>query len=493
MILLALLLLAAPPAPARDAPASDAPASDEAAARDEDEDEEAGWGDGDDSAGFAQAPAPKLKAPPPSRAWWRLSGAWRSDWAAWLARLGDDPWAKGRQGVEATLDLKGAAWRARLQQRVAWDAALFLRRDEIDAESWSTYAFRLIGGEQYVALDGARLSLVFGRQIVAWGEGDLLSPLDVVNPRDDREIGLAEIEDLRLPTLATRLRLTLGASQLEAIALHEAAFNERPPPLGEFSPLPALLAAEGQAALLTRPMRWDDQGGGDGLAQQGGLLRWLYKGAGLDLGLYAGSVLDREGVLAMPPLLEVLQGGAIRLPVDHPRYTLVGLSGATSLGALLIKWEAVGELDRRRNTGGRVGPLYQLGEAETTLYTGALGLTYSGLRDTLITLEGQRGLLIDPPTDLLYPVDREILALRLSHKLLRERLELQGVVTALGVDAEGGWLARLEARYAWLDALKLTLGSIHYAPGDGFSPLMGLDRHDRLYARLRWDFELRDR
>ena len=44
-----------------------------------------------------------------------------------------------------------------------------------------------------------------GRQIVNWGRSDTVRVLDVINPLDNREPGLVDIEDLRLPVTMARV------------------------------------------------------------------------------------------------------------------------------------------------------------------------------------------------------------------------------------------------------------------------------------------------
>ena len=44
-----------------------------------------------------------------------------------------------------------------------------------------------------------------GRQIVNWGRSDTVRVLDVLNPLDNREPGLVDIEDLRRPVMMVRV------------------------------------------------------------------------------------------------------------------------------------------------------------------------------------------------------------------------------------------------------------------------------------------------
>ncbi len=450
--------------------------------------EEEAWGEEEED---EFTPAPQLPAPsplPPARSW-SLTGNLSADWGLWLERLEEQPWAKGRQSLGLNFQSQTPSMRLLLEGRAAWDAAYLYERTRYQKATLETYELRFIGGQQLIAFSLGPLELTLGRQIQAWGEGEMISPLDVVNPRDEREPGLAELEALRLSVLASRLGLFLGDHLLELMIVHESSFGEHPPPLGEFSPLPLLLAENPMgASLLEREMSWKDQQGRFALDQQQLLLRWLYRGPGLDLGLYLASVLDRQGLLKLPEISTILGDEALSLELDHRRYSLMGISGATALGAWIFRGELLLEWDRAWNTGDMEASIPSLEAEEGRLLNGMLGLSYSGLSDTIISLEGSRGLFLKEPEALLYPIDREILALRFSHKMLRERLILSGVGTLLGWDAEGGWMTRLEGGYELAEGLKLELGLIHYDPGEGFGPLAGLTEHDRFFGRFRWDF-----
>lgn len=63
--------------------------------------------------------------------------------------------------------------------------------------------------------------LKFGRQIVAWGQSDFYQLLDQANPRDIREIGLVEAEDIRIPVLSTKISFVKNRWGLDLVLNHE--------------------------------------------------------------------------------------------------------------------------------------------------------------------------------------------------------------------------------------------------------------------------------
>lgn len=486
-------------APVDEAPAADAPAAadDGGGAADD------GWGDDADAVGFGDVPATAIEPPPPPRAA-SFSGFVRHDLGLWVERLdgADQPFAKNRLSLDLAFRWRHDVWRIVAELHGEYDAAYLADRERFDDPTLDTYEARILSGEQYVAVALDAFELTLGRQIVAWGEGEMLSPLDVTSPRDLREPGLADLDDLRLGVLASRIGWFSGGHRVELMAIHESYFGERPPPLGEFSPLRAFVTGNALAGqfLADKTIAYRDAQDRFDPAHTQGFVRWVYKGPGIDAGLYAASALDQQGVVRLPPLMALLDD-PIALELDHDRYWLIGHSGATTVDAWIIRWELAQSLGRAFNTGDPDAevdlPALLAGEpligvAEASLLTGMVGVAWSGIADTTIAVEAQAGVFFDRPDDLLFPADTPTFALRLTRLALRQKLQLSAVATAFGLTAERGWLLRAEAEHAFADGFSAGLGYVHYGTGrDGeFGPFYGLAEHDRVFARLRWDFTL---
>ncbi len=473
--------------------------------------EDDGWGDDGDEFGFEDVADIEVIAPPPLRDW-ALTGFLRSDWGAWIERFDDHPWAKGRQSLDLQFTYKKAGIRVLAAAHGEYDLAYLHDADRFDQGTLDAYQARIIPGEQYVAAPLGPLEVTLGRQIVAWGEADMLGALDVINPRDMREPGLADIDDLRLPLLASRLGAFFGKHRLEAMVTHQSSFGELSPPLGEFGPFGAVLGRSAEMAVLLegRELVLAHEGEGYDPDYWGYFLRWTYQGEGLDLGLYAVNSLDGQGVALPPEGFEMLSGllGALTLDdlriiamsgtlptrfelvLDHPRRWLFGTSGALPSGDWIFKWEAALSLDRAFNTADLTAAVPELAVQSSNLLTGVIGVTYSGVADTTLGLEASQAHLFDDIEGLLFPVDVPSFALRAMHTALRERLRLVAAASVIGLTAEYGWLARIEGTYELADALKATVGYVHYGAGDPdeLGPFSAFTEHDRVFARLRWDF-----
>lgn len=95
------------------------------------------------------------------------------------------------------------------------DADTQLGVERYEAEIWDTYA-----DAYFSALD-----VRFGKQIIAWGTADLISPNDVVNARDLRRGIAVDPDELRIPTLALSARAFTGPLSLQGVWIPVAPQN----------------------------------------------------------------------------------------------------------------------------------------------------------------------------------------------------------------------------------------------------------------------------
>lgn len=500
----------AEPPPGQDEP----PDQDEPEPTDEEADEDWGdedWGGGND-VGFAESDveAPSEDAPTP----WPVTpgGILRTDEALWLERLDDQPWAKARQTVDLWVTYKQDWLRAQAAVHGEIDLVYYIpETDDSDPATLDEYGNQLRPDELWAAAALGPWEITAGRQVVPWGQGLLLSPLDVTNPRDMREPGLADLEDIRLPVTMLRVGYFTGSHRFEVMAVPEAHFGYRATPSGPFGPAKALLGRVTDdffaGYLEQKTYSYEHLQEGWDPANLQGFARWTWKGRGLDLGGYAASVLDRNGNIVLPDipdgstfeglqeLTAFLQEPTMVLGLDHQRYTMLGTSGAAPQGDFLLRWEASTELGRRYDTADLANASQteppEIIARSTNAAIGMVSVGYAGLPRTSIDVEVAQLVFVDGrPKDLLFPVDQPQLALRLNHMALRERLSLDVVGLGVGLDLGYGWLARASATYELRDSLHAKLGVITYRPpsGDVVGPLLGLGEHDRLFAQLRYDF-----
>lgn len=459
---------------------------------------------GADDVGFALSDSsstepqndPSQSAPSP----WTLVVSFRSR-AALRVESSDLPrLANLRQLVEPRLELRDSFASLQLHAvaslRAEADLAYLADSHAYDIATREQYAWQILPGENYLALSIGALELSFGEQIVSLGQGEVLSVLDVINPRDLREPLLTDISDLRLPSLISRAKLSFEHVRAELLIVHEAYFGLLPPPLGEFSPFRKLLLGNPAfaSALATRTLRNRAIPSRDltdlGATQIAGRVAW--SGPSVDLAVLAGSVLDSFGTPSLPAA-EAWSSTDVDLPILHSRYTLLGHSGAYTLGAFVLRWEAAVELGRA----------LALRQAERALQISAqrrdevrvmMGLTYAPSESSTAGLEVVQSYVFANPArrpalqlSPLFPVEATQIALRANHHFFRDRASVSLLMLLTGIAPLNAFVGRIEIGYKPFDSLEVSLGFITYQPTREFGYFYGFERDDRIFLNLRWD------
>ena len=464
----------------------------EAAAEPEDNDFDDGF---DDDFGELEEIGEDIDKPLPVS----LTGTLRSDWGLWTERFDENFFAKGRQNLDLEFSGRFDFFQFKAQLHGEYDFAYLNDRSAWDEPTLDAYEWQALTRDLFVAFSLGPVELTLGRQIVAWGEGDALSPLDVPNARDLREPGLADLDDIRMAALATRVGLFLGDHRLEAMVFHEAEFGLRSPPFGPFGAFGEVIASDPRAATLLggKSFDWAHKQDRFSAEAQQPLGRWIYKGPGVDLGLYGAWILDKQGVILFPDfandpaaLSGFITASHVDLEIDHRPYAVTGTSGAWSVDSWLFKWELGAQINRSFNIGDTAAAVPDVRVTEGTLFDAMLGVTYNGITDLVLGLEFSKSTFLERPDELLFPVDEPMFAFRATWQALSERLKLLFVVSTIGVTADIDVLLRGEVSYNVFDTIVLALGYVSYLPGEDLGFISGFEEHDRLFFKARWDFTL---
>jgi hypothetical protein len=462
--------------------------------------DDVGFGPGDAGLQPSAAGEPELAPAGPSP--WTLSATLRVQSAV---RLESDPpsrLAKLRQVFEPRIEwqsARDAGWqlRAVASARTEADFAVLMHFDAYSAPDAEVYGWQLLPRETYLAIASTSFEVRFGEQIVNLGQSEVLSSLDVVNPRDLREPLLADPAELRMPVLMTRLMGTLGSFRAEALIVHEPYFGLVAPPLGEFSPFRKLLLESPgiNRVLASRTLSTEHIPGRDltdfAATQAHGRIAWT--GPDIDLAIMVSNLLDPLGVPALPPPA-AFDSTEIAFPVLHPRYTLFGHSGALTAGLFVFRWELAYEHDRSIALRTTNDPLLRFSSVKRSGLRGLLGITFVPSSSTNAGLELMQGYIFDNPNrspesprELLFPLEAPQIALRVSQRFLRDRASISALWVRIGAIDLNAWVGRLEVSYAPFDRLELTLGCVTYQPTEQFGFFYGFTRHDRVFADLRWE------
>ncbi|MBW2618502.1 MAG: DUF1302 family protein [Deltaproteobacteria bacterium] len=368
---------------------------------------------------------------------------------------------RARASLEADVRLS-LSWRARASGHAFYDLAYAIRgREDYTDQVLDEY-------EQEVELDEAyiqgsllpQVDIKVGRQIVVWGKSDNLRVTDILNPIDNRRLGLTDIEELRLPVAMTRLDAYLGPWDLCGLVIHEVRFNKTPVYGSDFYPAPTPAP--------------EDKKPGAGIDNQQYALALNGTFSGWDLSLYAASVFDQESHLEMT---------AAGLEGVHGRIYMAGLAADVVMGSWLMKGETAFLHGLE---------FLALPDEKMSRLDLLLGVEYSGFAETSIALEAVCRHIIDFDQRLEGGPDdaREDdfqWAFRLNRDFLNDRLTLTLLASAFDALAQGGAFERLQLDYELTDSLLITLGLVLYQSGDrAFTENIG--DNDRLFGQIRYSF-----
>lgn len=366
---------------------------------------------------------------------------------------------RAKLNLELDYDLP-AKWRAHLAGYGFYDAAYQLNgRSDYSDEVLNEYESETELGEAWLQGKlGSRVDLKLGRQIVVWGKSDNIRVTDVINPMDNREPGMVDIEDLRLPLAMARMDYYVGDWGLTALAIPEIRFNKNPAFGSDFYPYPTAMPQE------------IVPGDGGSNSEYAFAANGIF--SGWDLSLYWAQLFDdtpHRVIVAATPQLQ------------HSRLTMVGLAANAAVDNWLLKLEAA-SFD---------GLEYSSlpGEKRQRLDT-LLGMEYSGFSDTTLSLEVVNRHLTDYDPALLgdgVVEDEWQTALRYQGDFMHARLHLLALLTAFGSDLADGGFGRYSVAYDIADAFSITGGVVTYQKGDKL-PFNRLFDNDRLFVDLKYSF-----
>jgi hypothetical protein len=360
------------------------------------------------------------------------------------------------------------------------------------------------------------LDLKLGRQVVNWGRSDTLRVTDVLNSLNNRDPGLTDIENLRLPSTMAKIDAYWGAWTFSAIVIPEIRFDYDPPPGHDFFPFIDFADIPDPLPPLTKALILDFlQAGGGGNAtipreatqrvdqwgsapEYAGSITGIF--SGWDVSLYVARIYQNRTT----PIISLPSFSAPQFFTDDDRVTMVGAGGNYTTGSWLLKAEIAwfDELDYAflqpvpYTLAGVIAQTelpYAVNTTQLSRLDWMAGVEYYGLTDVTVALELAHRYVMDydPLLQYLpnYVYEQNVeIALRISSDLMNDRLHL----TALGlvlVNEQGffGSTIRLQAGYELMDGLLLE-GGLLYFVGSDFVPFDTWEDNDRLFLKLKYSF-----
>lgn len=352
-----------------------------------------------------------------------------------------------------------------------------------------------------------------GRQVAVWGFADNLRVLDILNPLDNLEPAIADIEDLRRPVGMLRLNHFRGDWTYGLYAIPEQRFSRNPPFGSDFN---SITDTSGNAVKFREEEPEDFKDINYAASAVGRFSGW-------DVSLNIARLWYDEPYLD-PSAFDINDPNASQdsfnqaAVLRHSRVNMGGFGAQFTQGSWLFKQEAsVIDGLLLTNTGPitvtaplpligtlpLVGPLLPGISATAVIPYGAsehkqanllLGLEYYGFSSTSIGVEIAARYLddfSDAVAESGYIEKRTESSIRVTRDFLREKLRSTLVLIFFDQDNrlgdDGGAIYRLNLDYELGPALELSGGAVFYEGGNQ-QPFSTFENNDRIFTEIKWSF-----
>ncbi len=374
-----------------------------------------------------------------------------------------DGFSRLRNTLNLTFDMKFSdTWKSKIELKGLYDPIYEL--NEI-----SDYTLTLKDEaefkEAYLQGTMGKVDLTMGRQTTVWGKSDNIRITDVINPLDNRETGMVDIKDLRLPVATTKLAYAFNADTvLKLMLIHESRTQKEATVGSEFFPTSIFPANFSVPDIVEPSSELSDPQVAvsfDAIA----LLK------GLDVSLYAANVLDQRW--------HVENNMTSR---NYSRIMMAGLAANLTVGSWTLKTEFA-LLEKLR---------YNSTTDEKTRFDALFGLDYNGINDLSVTLEVANRHINDYETQMVNAADfvREdelVTALRSSYTFDHDNATISYLISILGTEFQDGGLQRMWLEYKMNDSVIVTGGFIDYIGGD--KPYFeAISYNDRAFFDIKYSF-----
>ncbi len=354
-------------------------------------------------------------------------------------------------------DFRIANWKTFASIKGFYDFAYALNgRKGYTAEVLDTYEKEIDLWEVYLQRSLTDfIDVKIGRQIVAWGRSDNFRVTDILNPLDNRDPGIVDIENLRLPLAMIKVDLFLDNWNLDLISIHEHQYDQNPS-FGHFfypsaTPLPS---EEVPAHTLTN-------------TELAAALTGTFRG--WDLSFYGAHIFNDQPTF-------------IPANLEHQKISMIGAGLSIARGDMLY----IAELAHLR--GLRFLDDYEREYNRSDLL---VGIEYSGWTDTTISLDyvsrrlhDYDAILVNSPENPQH-TDNGI-ACRIISDFMQDTLQLTALLILNGVRGQYGALQRFTARYDIVDNWSVTGGLLLFQARNG--PMASVGDTGRVFCELRYDF-----
>ena len=318
-----------------------------------------------------------------------------------------------------------------------------------------------------------QVDLKIGRQVVNWGRSESIRVLDIVNPLNNREPGLVDIEDIRRSVAMAKFGFFSGPWTLTVLVIPEVRYDILPAMGSDQAPeieLTELLARA--TSLSVDPAVFND---GRVAPDFGNSTEFAMNLTGVfsgwDLSVQAARYNDDRAHFDLSDLR-----------FEHSRLWMAGSGANYTVGSWLVKAE-IAFVDGL----GFLGSSSKKSRVDTIV-----GVEYYGLNDVNIVFEvAQRHIDGFESAMKLFPdfAQKDTLesALRVSVDLMNDQIHLTMLGFVIGEKAQDGSFVRLSAEYDVIDALSVQVGFLLFQSGDNIG-FANAGKNDRFFTSAKYSF-----
>ncbi|MFT5443396.1 MAG: hypothetical protein ACI8W3_002445 [Myxococcota bacterium] len=336
-----------------------------------------------------------------------------------------------------------------------------------------------------------RVDLKVGRQVVNWGRSESLRVLDIVNPLDNREPGLVDIEDIRLSVGMVKLGVFHGPWRLTLLAIPEVRYDLFPgqgsdqAPNVEAPATPEAFGAFRESLSTSKQTIFDNL-----FAEMGADLVDIREHTQQDFGKSTEFAANITGVFSgWDVSLQAARYNDDRAHFDlkdrrleHSRLWMVGAGANYTVGSWLFKAE-LAYLD---------GFEFLWATDKKNRIDAMVGVEYYGINDVNIVLEVAERHLFDfeDSMELLFDFAQEDsieTALRVTFNFYNDQFHFTALAFAIGEKAQDGSIVRLSGEYDVMDAFSVHAGFLVFQGGDSIA-FAGSGDNDRFFAGAKYSF-----
>jgi hypothetical protein len=407
----------------------------------------------------------------------------------------DPDWAKVKSVLNLTFDYKiSEVWKSKLNVNGFYDYVYQYRgREEYTDETLEAYESEFEVRDFFI--DGSfsnQTYFKFGRQVIAWGHANTSQVNDMLNPRYQRELGIVDLEDARLPVFASKYTKVFNSIVFNVVAVHEIRGDKIAVEGSEFDPFVSLRAMGIQIRDEEVP---DSEFKNTEYALR---LSMLFNGGDLAL-IHSNTYEDTPYLdfyeLAKPNIFY----GQLTVTPRYKRIRTLGLAGSLVSGSWVLKTELAKKYDvafNRKDIGkqlANISPgLYNEDTkaiktwSEKNQYQTMLGIEYSGISDLTITFEGIVSRIESYEDNLASNETSGLTYMSFNYSALNDTFNARFI--AMHLTDNNGDVYRANLDYDFIDALTGSLGAIYYEADNAEALLYPYRRNDKYFCSIKYSF-----